>query len=144
MAGKEAGLHGPPAESTAHSILAGVCGIVTGLAAGLLGIGAGTVATPMQQLFLRVPIRSAMSNSAATIVCIAWLGAIYKNVTLGQHGVAISESLSMAAWVIPGAIVGGFLGGHLMHALPKNLVRSVFILVCILAAVKLLTVTPSA
>ncbi len=119
------------------------CGAVTGLAAGLLGIGAGTVSTPLQQVTLKLPIRNAMSNSAVTIVCIAWLGAIYKNWTLPQHGVAVSESLKMAAMVIPGAIIGGFFGGHLMHALPKNLVRAVFILVCIAAAIKLLTVQPA-
>jgi uncharacterized membrane protein YfcA len=115
---------------------------VTGLAAGLLGIGAGTVSTPLQQVTLKLPIRNAMSNSAVTIVCIAWLGAIYKNATLSQHGVEISQSLKMAAMVIPGAILGGYIGGHLMHALPKNIVRGVFIGVCILASIKLLTVTP--
>lgn len=119
-----------------------LCGGLTGLAAGLLGIGAGTVATPLQQVTLKLPLRNAMSNSAVTIVAIAWLGAIYKNATLPQHGLEISQSLKIAACVIPGAIVGGYWGGHLMHALPKNIVRAIFIAVCILAAVKLLTVRP--
>jgi uncharacterized membrane protein YfcA len=119
------------------------CGAVTGLAAGLLGIGAGTVATPLQQVTLKLPLRNAMSNSAVTIVSIAWLGAIYKNATLAQHGIALGDSLKIAACVIPGAILGGYVGGRLMHALPKNIVRAIFIGVCILAAVKLLTVTPS-
>jgi len=119
------------------------CGGVTGLAAGLLGIGAGTVATPLQQLTLKLPMRNAMSNSAVTIVSIAWLGAIYKNWTLQQHGIHFIESLKIAICIIPGAIIGGAVGGHLMHALPKNIVRAVFIGVCILAAIKLLTVSPS-
>ncbi|MDH4203658.1 MAG: sulfite exporter TauE/SafE family protein [Phycisphaerae bacterium] len=131
----------PPKKVAA--ILSALCGGLTGLAAGLLGIGAGTVATPLQQVTLKLPLRNAMSNSAVTIVSIAWLGAIYKNATLPQHGLEISESLKIAACVIPGAIVGGYWGGHLMHALPKNIVRAVFIGVCILAAVKLLTVSPS-
>jgi len=124
------------------SFFAGLCGAVTGFAAGLLGIGAGTVATPLQQVTLKLPLRNAMSNSAVTIVAIAWLGAIYKNATLAQHGIAVGDSLKIAACVIPGAILGGYWGGHLMHALPKNIVRAIFIGVCILAAVKLLTVTP--
>ena len=131
----------PMPEKKSAAVFSGFCGAVTGLAAGLLGIGAGTVATPLQQVTLKLPIRKAMSNSAVTIVCIAWLGAIYKNATLPQHGVEISESLKIAACVIPGAILGGFAGGHLMHILPKNIVRAAFILVCILAAVKLLTVS---
>ncbi|MHC4950591.1 MAG: sulfite exporter TauE/SafE family protein [Planctomycetota bacterium] len=125
------------------TIPATLCGLVTGLASGLLGIGAGTVATPLQQLSLKRPLREAMSNSATLIVCISWLGAIYKNMTLAQHGINVIESFKIAACIIPGAIIGGYIGGHLMHVLPKNIVRAVFILVCILAAIKLLTVTPS-
>lgn len=130
-----------PPQKTA-SFYSALCGAFTGLAAGLLGIGAGTVATPLQQVTLKLPIRKAMSNSAVTIVCISWLGAIYKNWTLSEHGVEISESLKMAVFVIPGAIIGGLTGGHLMHVLPKNIVRAAFILVCIFAAFKLLTVQP--
>jgi uncharacterized membrane protein YfcA len=121
----------------------GACGLGTGLSAGLLGIGAGTVATPLMQLTLRLPLRNAMSNSAAVIVSISWLGAIYKNATLPQHGIGISESLYLALLLIPGATVGGFLGGRLMHILPRNIIRSAFILLCLLAALKLLTVKPA-
>jgi len=129
--------------------LAGAVGLVTGLSARLLGIGAGTIATPLQQLFLRVPLRRAMSNSAVTIMCIAWLGAIYKNATLGKHDVSFALfpndspmwiSLKIAAVVAPTAILGGFVVGHLMHKLPKNLVRTVFIVIVVLAAIRLLTV----
>ena len=125
------------------TIPAALCGLATGLASGLLGIGAGTVATPLQQFSLKRPLREAMSNSAAAIVSISWLGAIYKNATLAQHGIGVTESLRIAVFIIPGAIIGGYIGGRLMHALPKNIVRAVFIAVCIIAAIKLLTVSPS-
>ncbi|MCE5185167.1 MAG: sulfite exporter TauE/SafE family protein [Planctomycetaceae bacterium] len=115
-------------------------GVLTGLAAGLLGIGAGTVATPLQQLTLKLPLRNAMSNSAAIIVSISWLGAIYKNATLAQHGIMVKESLYLAALLMPGSIIGGYLGGRLMHILPRNIIRSLFIALCVLAAIKLLTV----
>jgi len=118
-------------------------GVTTGLAAGLLGIGAGSVATPMQQFFLHLPLKRAMSNSASIIVGIAWIGAIYKTATLPQHSIAISESLKIAAFVIPTALLGGFWGGHLMHLLHRHLVRGLFIGVCALGAWKLLTVAPA-
>jgi uncharacterized membrane protein YfcA len=124
-----------------NAVMASLCGLLTGLTSGLLGIGAGTVATPTQQFFLKRPLREAMSNSAAAIVSMAWLGAIYKNATLAQHGLHFTDSLRIAVCVIPGAIIGGYLGGHLMHTLPKNIVRAVFIGVCIIAAIKLLTVS---
>ncbi len=129
--------------------LSGVIGLGTGLAAGLLGIGAGTIATPIQQLVLKMPMRRAMSNSAVTIMSIAWLGALYKNATLGQHGISFEMfaqdnpvwiSLKIAAIVAPTAFLGGFLGGHMMHKLPKNVVRGVFIVIVVLAAIRLLTV----
>ena len=127
----------------AQTSLAWVVGLVTGLGSGLLGMGAGTVATPLQQLLLKSPMKKAMSNSATLIVCISWLGAIYKNLTLPEHGLNPIDSLKIAGCIIPGAIIGGTIGGHLMHTLPKNIVRTVFILVCIIAAIKLLTVSPS-
>jgi hypothetical protein len=139
---KAQAINKPMPKKPLAAVYAALCGVLTGLGAGLLGIGAGTVSTPLQQVTLKLPIRNAMSNSAVTIVCIAWLGAIVKNGTLPQHGVAIADSLKMAAMVIPGAIIGGFVGGHLMHALPQNLVRAVFVGVCIAAAIKLLTVQP--
>jgi hypothetical protein len=126
------------------NLLSALIGTLTGLSAGLLGIGAGTVATPLQQIKMKVPIRNAMSNSAITIVSIAWLGAIYKNATLNQHAVELAESFKIAAFIIPTAIIGSYIGSHLMHILPKNIVRAVFIVVCVLAAFKLLTVSPAA
>jgi uncharacterized membrane protein YfcA len=146
--------HEPEISVSGHAIISspwvsGLIGLVTGLAAGLLGIGAGTIATPIQQLVLRMPMRRAMSNSAVTIMSIAWLGALYKNVTLHQHGVTFEMfpcddpvwiSLKIAAIVAPTAFLGGFLGGHMMHKLPKNVVRSVFVVIVVLAAVRLLTV----
>jgi uncharacterized membrane protein YfcA len=123
-----------------NNILSLLIGTVTGIGAGLLGMGAGTIETPLQQVVLRMPLRRAMSNSAATIMSFALIGATYKNITLPQHGIAVTESLRIAVFVIPTAFIGGFFGGHLMHILPKNLVRVVFIIVLILASLRLITV----
>ena len=120
-----------------------LCGLLTGIPAGLLGIGGGTVCVPAQQLFLKMPLKRAISNSAATIASVALIGAFYKNLTLTQHSIEIADSLRMAIVVIPGAIVGAFIGGRLMHKLPSNAVRVVFILLCALACYKLLTVAPA-
>ena len=131
------------------------CGLLTGISAGLLGIGGGTICVPLQQLFLKMPLKRAISNSAATIASIALIGAFYKNITLPQHNIVgspfcdalqngnpVIESLKIAVVVIPGAIVGAFLGGRVMHKLPSNIVRAAFILLAALASYKLLTVAP--
>jgi len=116
------------------------CGLLTGVPAGLLGIGGGVLCVPAQQLFLRMPLKRAIANSAATIVCIALVGAFYKNITLPEHNIAVSQSLKMAGCIIPGAIAGAFLGSKLLYKLPKNLVRAAFILLACIACYKLLTV----
>lgn len=127
-------------------------GLITGLGAGLLGMGAGTLSTPLQQILLKMPLRRAMSNSAVLIMSMAWLGALYKNLSLEQHQTSFAlfnsrsaalDSMKIAGCIIPIAIAGAFLGGYLMHKLPKNLVRTVFIIVLILAAIRLLSVQPN-
>ena len=123
--------------------LAILCGVLTGVPAGLLGIGGGTICVPLQQLFLKMPLKRAISNSAATIASIALIGAFYKNITLPQHSIEMTESLRIAMFVIPCAVVGAFLGSRLMHKLPSNVVRAVFIVLCALACYKLLTAAPS-
>jgi uncharacterized membrane protein YfcA len=119
-----------------------LCGLLSGISAGLLGLGGGSVCVPAQQLFLKMPLKRAISNSAATIASIALIGAFYKNITLPQHGIGIAESLKIAAVVIPGAVVGALLGSRSMHKLPSALVRVVFVLLMGLACYKLLTVGP--
>ncbi len=49
-------------------------------------------------------------------------------------------SLKISAIIVPAAIIGGFLGGYMMHKLPKNVVRSVFLVILAAAAIRLLTV----
>lgn len=117
-------------------------GLLTGIPAGLLGIGGGIVCVPAQQFFLKMPLKRAIANSAATIAAIAVVGAFYKNTTLPQHGILVSDSLKIAAVIIPGAVAGAFLGGRIMHKLPVNLVRAVFVLLAALASYKMLTVAP--
>ncbi len=125
-----------------YRLRSGIIGFLTGLGAGLMGIGAGTISTPLQQTSLKMPLRQAMSNSAAIIVAMSWLGAVYKTTTLPQHGIAIAESLKIAALIIPTGILGGYIGGHLMHILPRLWVRTAFIAVLSISIWKLLTTHP--
>ena len=141
---KQFTMHGFAQSLNPHIGLLSTCiGAVTGFCAGLLGMGAGSVTTPLQQITLKMPIKNAMSNSAATITAIALIGAAYKNFTLHEHGLEIVDSLRIAACLIPTAIIGGLIGGHLMHRLHLNIVRAVFIIVLILAALKLITTAPT-
>ncbi len=102
-------------------------GIPMGLVAGLLGIGGGALCVPMQQMLLKIPLRRAIANSATTIVCVAAIGALYKNLTLSGHDVSITDSVRLAAMLIPTAVLGSYLGGKLTHILPRKTLRIVFV-----------------
>ena len=121
------------------ALLSIIIGFVTGIAGGLLGIGGGAVCVPLQQVLLKMPLKKAIANSAATIILIAVVGSILKNATLYQHNIAVTESIRIAAIVIPSAAIAGFAGARLMHVLPKRYVRMAFIGLLVLASYKMLT-----
>ncbi len=107
-----------------------------GFSAGLLGIGGGALAVPAQQVILSMPLRNAIATSATTILTISWLGAIYKNVMLGDDG-TVTRSLMLAGCLAPTAMLGSYLGGHLTHTLPLKAVRIAFIGLMIFSACKM-------
>ena len=127
----------PPSTSKMASWKKVAVGLPMGFSAGLLGIGGGALAVPGMQIILRLPLRNSIGTSAATILTIAWLGAIVKNASLGSDGTVL-RSLTLAAILAPAAMIGSYLGGHLTHTLPLSLVRCAFIGVMVLAALKMI------
>ena len=111
-------------------------GVPMRIMAGLLGLGGGTLAVPVQQTVLKMPLRNAIATSAATIVSISWLGAILKNVQLGDGGTPW-RSLLLAAYIAPAAMIAAYIGGHLTHKLPLGIVRAVFASLMLASAAKM-------
>jgi uncharacterized membrane protein YfcA len=130
-------------ENAYPMLLTILCGLLSGIPAGLLGVGGGVICVPALQLFLKMPLKKAISNSAATVALMALVGGLYKNLTLSQHGARITESLRIGGFVILGAVITAFVGSRLVHKLPTNLIRIIFVAICSLACYKLLTVAPS-
>jgi len=118
----------------------GMVGAVMGTIAGLLGVGGGAIAVPLQQMALRLPLRSCIANSAAVMCVSAPVGALYKNATLFVHDYHWYHSLSLALILAPSCWLGGHLGAALTHRLPVRQVRVVFIGLMIVAAVKMANV----
>jgi len=117
-----------------------VTGAAMGFIAGLLGVGGGAIAVPMQQLLLRLPLRHCIANSAAVMCISAIVGAVYKNASLAQHGLNVNDSFVVAALLAPLAIGGAYFGGRLTHVMPIRVVRGVFIVILVLATWKMAAV----
>ncbi len=123
----------------------GLVGAVMGSTGGLLGIGGGGLAVPLQQTLIKLPLRNAIANSAFVMVFSAILGAAYKIATLDGHHYddvvlarpAWQTALLLAAVLAPTAILGARLGAKLTHTLPLNQVRIAFVLMMIVAAWKM-------
>jgi len=111
-------------------------GLPMGLTAGLLGIGGGALCVPAQQIFLRIPLRRAIANSATTIACTAIFGAIYKNATLELHGVSAGSALHLALLLAPTAVLGSYIGGRLTHVLPGKVLRIAFIVLMTVVSIQ--------
>jgi uncharacterized membrane protein YfcA len=135
---------GADGDGARHGILTAlIVGLPTGAAGGLLGVGGGIVCTVLQQVFLRTPLRNAIANSSATIICVSIVGATAKNAYLVADGVGFWTMGSLAAVLLPAGFVGGLVGGKLTHVLPRGIVRAVLGVVMLAASYKLLTRPPA-
>lgn len=100
----------------------------TGLLSGMLGIGGGVYSVPSQQIFLAMPQKNAIANSSSTMIVFCAIAAVVKNLTVPlPEGYTHWDPLMLAGVLIPFAIFGAFLGGHLTHKLPDRLVRALFV-----------------
>lgn len=119
---------------------AGRCAAVggaMGATAGLLGIGGGAIAVPLQQILMHIPLRNAIATSSAMICITATVGAAYKICTLDQHGHTWVAGLTTGLLLAPTAWIGGRIGASLTHRLPLRQVRVAFIALMVVAAIKM-------
>ena len=143
-----AGQTSPPGESDADArSTAGrslTVGTIMGTASGLLGIGGGGLAVPLQQTLMYLPLRRCIANSGVVICFSATLGAIYKCATLSNQ--PVPEGFEPITWVhgltlglilAPTGFLGGRIGAGLTHSLPLRTIRIVFICMIVVGAFKM-------
>ncbi len=114
-------------------------GLPTGFVAGLLGVGGGVICVPLQNRLLGIPLRNSIANSTATIMFLSICGAISKNyaLTLNHPEYSLSDSLRLAAALVPTAVIGSMIGSRLTHVLPTRVLRSIFIVFLGAAAIRM-------
>lgn len=109
--------------------IVGLVGLPTGMLGGILGIGGGLLAVPSQQVTLNIPLRNAIANSAATILWSSLFGAIVKNAAIHRHGFTLTDSVLIAACLIPTAMVGSWFAAGKVHQWPVRIIRLIFVAV---------------
>ncbi len=122
-----------PVRASRLSIV-GLVGLPAGVMSGLLGIGGGLYTVPAQQVWLGIRLQNAIANSAATILVSSVVGAAVKNAALGRHGFAFSESLLLAAILIPSAALGSWITSAGVHRWPVRAIRVAFAILLIYSA----------
>ena len=131
----------PVPPSTSHRPLLTAVGGVMGFTGGLLGIGGGTIGVPLLRITSRLPLKIAIANVAAVTIPLAIIGAIYKNLSLANLPEFTERSahhaLVMAMAVVPGAILGSWLGAELVHRLPLMAIRIAFICLLLFAGTRM-------
>ncbi|MCG3136274.1 MAG: hypothetical protein HJJLKODD_00100 [Phycisphaerae bacterium] len=117
-----------------------IIGVPTGLIGGLLGVGGGLVAIPLQQIILRFPLRLAIGNSVAVICGTSVVGAVFKNIHWYRDATdswaLADQPLTLAGVLIIPAVIGSLIGSRLTHILPIRVVRLSLIVVLTLAGVR--------
>lgn len=134
---RAADVNAPKASAWAIALGAGA---PTGLVGGLLGVGGGVVCVPIQNRLFGVPLRSAIANSAATIVALSVVGAVAKNIVITQVSgwQALITSLTLAGVLIPTAMLGSWTTSRLTHVLPVATVRTALVIFLTVAGARMI------
>lgn len=115
-------------------LIAALIGLMGGVSSGLFGVGGGVVMVPAMLFFATLGMRDtqqAVGTSLIVIIPTAIIGA-FKHKTLGNI------NWPVAAMLVPGAILGGWLGAHLTTGISSDNLKRLFGGFLVLVGAKLL------
>lgn len=105
-------------------------GLITGTINGLFGSGGGTIVVP--SLIFLVGLEDHKSH--ATAISIILPLSIISTIIYISHGVI---RFDIALWVALGGVLGGFMGARLLNKIPSNILRKVFGIFMMVAAIRM-------
>ncbi len=115
-------------------ILIGLC---CGIFGASFGVGSGIILVPVLAILFSFPQKSAQGMSLAVMVPLALMGAwrYYQNPD-------IDIRLGVVLFLSIGAVVGAFVGAKIAGLLPAYMLRKLFAIFLIIAAMKMLFFSP--
>lgn len=99
-----------------------ICGLILGFFASLLGIGGGPINVSLLILMFGVPIKEATVYS----ICTIFFSQLAKLVTIAFYSGFGRYDLTMLFYVIPAAIIGGFVGAKVSQSISSKQVSQIF------------------
>jgi len=114
-----------------------ILGIFAGLVSGTLGLGAGVVFIPVLVLLWGFEQKSAQGTALAVMVPMTLVGAFryWKNPETDM-------SLTIILLIVVGALAGVMAGTELASRLPNQVLRKVFAIFLVVAAVRMFITSP--
>lgn len=100
-------------------VIAGLIGLISGLASGLFGVGGGLIMVPGMTLLMKTDMKIAVGTSLAVIVPTALTGVL-------KHSQLRQVDWTLVAMLAPTAILGGFLGPWLTTRLSSPELQRLF------------------
>lgn len=91
-------------------------GFLAGILAGVMGVGGGVVMVPAMVLIMGVEQHTAQGVSLAVITLIAFIGML-------AHYRLKNVQLKAALWIVPAAVLFGFVGSLLAHLADEVFLR---------------------
>ena len=118
--------------STSVLLILIVIGIVTGIMAGMLGIGGAIIMIPALVFFLGLTQQAAQGTSLAVMLPPIGIIAAYNYYKAGQVNIKFAIILAIAF------LVGSYFGSKLALNLPQSVLKKIFGLLLLLVAAKML------
>ena len=114
-----------------------VLGVCAGILSGALGLGSGIIVVPTLVLLCGFAQKSAQGMALAVMVPMALLGAFryWKNPQVEMNTVVIGL-------IICGALAGTLVGTELASRLPSHILRRLFAIFLVIAAMKMFFANP--
>lgn len=113
-------------------------GAVVGVMAGLLGIGGGLIVVPALLFLLpwagidpAISMQIALATSLSTIIATSGSSAL-------NHFKLGNVDMYVVKWLMPGVVVGGFLGANVAEWIPATCLPKVFGVIVLLLAIQML------
>lgn len=118
------------------NLLFPVIGALAGVCSGLFGIGGGLIIVPLLVFFTKVSQHTAAAMSLVAMLLPVGAGAVYRYYASGK---LTKEQIVFGLLIGVGLFIGAFIGARIAVGLSEVMLRRLFAVFMILAALRLLT-----